>query len=110
MWYLPYLTLPIRLSYHKLLIEEGRRFRPILPRNERICKKCDKIEDETHFLIDCELYKNDTKVMFRSVVQEYPGFAEIKESKTKFILLMPQENTNTNTIAFYIHKWFSVRL
>ena len=48
--------------------------------------------------------------MFISIVQEYPGFTEIKGSKTKFIFLMSQENSKvTNTIAFYIRKWFSVR-
>ena len=41
-----------RISDHKLLIEEGRRKRPIIPRNGRICKTSDKIEDECHFLID----------------------------------------------------------
>ena len=99
-----------RLSDHKLLIEEGRRNRPILPRNERLCKKCDKIEDENHFLIKCDLYKNDRKEMFRLIIQEYPSFAEINDSKTKFIFLMSQENRKvTNAIAFYIHKWFSIR-
>ena len=43
-----------RVSDHKLFIEEGRRKRPIIPRNERICKTCNKIEDESHFLIDCD--------------------------------------------------------
>ena len=40
-----------RVSDHNLLIEEGRRKRPIIPRNERLCKTCNKIEDESHFLI-----------------------------------------------------------
>ena len=39
------------------MIEEGRRKRPIIPREERICKTCNKIEDEVHFLIDCDKYK-----------------------------------------------------
>ena len=99
-----------RLSDHKLLIEEGRRKRPILPRNERLCKNCNIIEDETHFLIDCKLFDNDRREMFRSIVHEFPRFAEINDSKTKFIFLMSQENKKvTNTIAFYIHKCFFVR-
>ena len=48
--------------------------------------------------------------MFRLIIQEYPSFAEINDSKTKFIFLMSQENRKvTNAIAFYIHKWFSIR-
>ena len=41
------------------MIEEGRRKRPIIPREERICKTCNKIEDEIHFLVDCDKYKDD---------------------------------------------------
>ena len=33
------------------MIEEGRRKRPIMPREERICKTCYKIEDGIHFLM-----------------------------------------------------------
>ena len=45
----------IRLSDHKLMIEQGRKTKPKTPRQERICVLCDdgtnsKIEDEVHFL------------------------------------------------------------
>ena len=50
----------------------------ILLRNEHFyAKKSDKIKDETHFVIECELYKNDRKELFRSIVQGYPGFADM---------------------------------
>ena len=32
------------------MMEKGRRKRPMLQRNERLCDTCDKIEDEIHFL------------------------------------------------------------
>ena len=41
-----------RISDHNLLIEKGRYFK--IPREERLCKKCKKIEDETHFILYCE--------------------------------------------------------
>ena len=48
----------IRLSDHKLMIEQGRKAKPKTPQQERICVLCDdgtnsKIEDEVHFLFDC---------------------------------------------------------
>ena len=46
-----------RLSDHKLFIEEGRRKRQFIPRNERLCECCHKVEDEVHLLIDCDRYK-----------------------------------------------------
>ena len=45
--HLKFLTKP-RLSGHKLMIEEGRRMRSEIPRNERICNTCNTIEDEIH--------------------------------------------------------------
>ena len=75
-----------RISDHKLLIEEGRRKRPIIPRNERICKTCNEIEDESRFLIDCDNYKYDRIEEFEKITSEFPSFAEISDSKTKLYL------------------------
>ena len=105
--YLKALT-KLRLSDHKLMIEEGRRKRPI--REERICKTCNKIEDEIHFLIDCDKYKDDRMDKFKIIINEVPCFEDMPDSKTKFIYLMSQENKKlTNLIAQCIHDWFKIR-
>ena len=49
------------------MIKEGRRMRPKLPRNERICNTCNTIEDEIHFLIECEKYKYDRIEKFKVI-------------------------------------------
>ena len=47
----------LRTSDHKLMIEEQRHYRPKPPRPERTCYVChDKVEDEIHFLTECNLY------------------------------------------------------
>ena len=49
-------------SSHRLYIETGRWSRPIIPRNNRKCATCDKLEDEYHFLLECTLHTaNRTK-------------------------------------------------
>ena len=107
MKYLKALT-KLGLSDHKLMIEEGRRKRPIIPREERICKTCNKIEDEIHFLINCD--KDDRTDKFKIIINEVPCFEDMPDSKTKFIYLMSQENKNlTNLIAQCIHTWFEIR-
>ena len=82
----------LRLSDHKLMIEEGRRKRPIIPREGRICKTCNKIEDEIRFLIDCDKYKDDGMDKFKIIINEVPCFEDMPDSKTKFIYLMSHEN------------------
>ena len=48
-----------RLSDGKLMIEERRKCRTIINRSERLCLYCNKLEDEIHFLIDCNIYKHE---------------------------------------------------
>ena len=42
------------MSSHKLNIETGRWNRT--PREQRLCNKCNELEDEFHFLFECKLY------------------------------------------------------
>ena len=99
-----------RLSDHKLMIEEGRKIRPRIPRNDRLCKFCNTLEDEIHFLIDCIKYKNERELMFNTINTIFPSFQLITDSKIKFIFLMSQENEYiTKIIASNIHNWFKIR-
>ena len=64
LWYKPYRSsvASLRLSSHKLHIETGRYAREgeRLPPSQRICKYCTSglCEDEFHFMIHCDLYKD----------------------------------------------------
>ena len=44
----------LRLSNHKLMIEKGRH--QGLEKEERICPFCTSVEDEIHFLTECEVF------------------------------------------------------
>jgi hypothetical protein len=64
--YEPYLSLlprrlrtalaKVRLSAHKLRVETGRHCRPPLPREQRICLRCNRlqVDDELHLVFDCD--------------------------------------------------------
>ena len=43
----------LRISAHKLKIESCRYARPKIPQHNRLCTCCNKIEDESHFLLHC---------------------------------------------------------
>ena len=51
-------------SIHKLRIETGRYDN--LPRDERLCNlcNCNRIEDETHFLLDCSSFSSIRDMFF----------------------------------------------
>ena len=101
--------LKFRLSDHKLMIEEGRHFRPKIPRENRWCKFCETtVEDEQHMLIDCKLYGNRQK-WFESISEKCPNFSSLNNHQ-KFIFLMSQEDEQlTKETAEKISEWFDLR-
>ena len=46
------------VSSHRLEIEAGRWTRPHIPVDERKCSICNQLEDECHFVLEYQLYKN----------------------------------------------------
>ena len=59
-----------RLSNHKIRIETGRYERPFIPREERICLRCNSLEDEHHALFICPQY-DTIRLTFRDYLSTY---------------------------------------
>ena len=74
-----------RLSNHTLMIEKGRHFK--LEIKERLCPLCQTVEDEIHFLIDCETYEKPRKAILERCTELKPQFGHYT-SKEKFIFIM----------------------
>ena len=81
----------LRISAHKLMIEMGRYSN--VPINERFCNKCqvNAVGDETHFLIVCENFSNDRKVLFELVKNEVSNF-KFSDNEQKIIYLLTSQN------------------
>ena len=106
--------LKLRVSEHKLMIEEGRRMKPKIPRENRLCKFCktkmivDKIETEEHFLTECPLYGGRGS-FFAEITTEWPNFQNLN-CHEKFVFLMTQESiTITENLCNIIREWLSLR-
>ena len=64
------------LSDHSLMIEEGRRKRPKIPRDERICLLCaEEGEHEIHFLIKCPSKSTERNLLFTEISKTVPSFS-----------------------------------
>jgi hypothetical protein len=89
----------LRLSSHRLAIETGRWHKPqAIPRNERKCILCNSLEDEFHFLLECELYK-DLRIRYIK-----PYFRK-RPNIPKFIELFSCEDQSINlNLAIYTFK------
>ena len=91
------------------MIEEGRHFRPKIPRENRWCKFCGtEVEDEQHMLIDCKLYGGRQK-WFEKITEKCPNFSSLN-SHQRFIFLMTQEDEQLiKETAEKISEWLDLR-
>ena len=94
----------LRMSSHRLNIETCRWNRPIPTIiNERICSVCHVLEDEFHFVLECELYSSIRNIYI-------PLYYRINPSMFKFTELINCENKNvTISMSVYIKKAFEIR-
>ena len=67
----------LRLSDHHLMIEKGRRCRPPIHREERLCPTCGTLGDEVHFLIDCIKFTAQRQEALRKINTITPNFDSI---------------------------------
>ena len=89
-----------RLSDNGLMIEKGRYKRPKILREQRFCPFCPtKVEDESHFPMQCILYENRNEI-FMAAETEEPNFTNLN-TQEQFIFLMSQENRILNYKIIY---------
>ena len=92
-----------------LAIETGRYTKPKTPLQDRICKFCsmNSIEDETHFLIDCDFYNDLRYDLFESASILNENFHHLN-SEEKLCFLMDSDVMQFN-IANYLLASFRRR-
>lgn len=61
-------TTRLRLSSHNLAIEKGRHQSPIIPQELRLCRTCEIIENEHHFIFSCNKY-----ISIRNSFRNFPS-------------------------------------
>ena len=94
----------LRVSSHRLRIESGRWSKPNpTPVEQRTCIVCNRLEDEYHFVIECNLY-TDLRVKY------IPSYYRNRPNMQKFIELMSSENESVlRKLSAFVHAAFLVR-
>lgn len=92
------------MSSHRLEIESGRWVKPnSIPVDERKCFVCQVLEDEYHFIIECQLYIELRKLYISKYYWERP-------SMFKFIELIKSTNGNRiRKLGVFIYQAFRLR-
>ena len=83
-------------------MQTGRWTRPVTPRNSRKCVTCNKLDDEYHFLLECNIHKeNRTKFI--------KGYYWKRPSMSKCIKLINSTNRKEiRSLAKYVYKCCSI--
>jgi hypothetical protein len=94
----------LRTSSHRLNIESGRWHKPRpIPRNERKCDVCNILEDEFHFLFECQMYSEYRKKYIKPYYWRNPNIP-------KFISLLNSSNKQEiKNLAVYVYKSVQLR-
>ena len=92
------LVTKFRLSNHRLMIEVGRH--QGLNIEDRICPLCSaSVENESHFLLSCPIYKYQRELLLNPIISNYPNFANWTEAQKLELLLSDMDQKVCNYIA-----------
>ena len=84
-----------RVSSHRLGIETGRHEKPRVPPELRLCKYCESeaVDDELHFLINCEFNLRDRQILFSLLDENIDNFYSLTDiDKFKEILKFQRQH------------------
>ena len=101
----------LRLSDHDLQIQVGRHTRPKTLRHDRKCKTCSEhLEDEAHFLIECNEDIKHKRDFIDSITLTYPELTSISDKYLKYKFLMNMKNPEAlRSLAFLVNFCFKNR-
>ena len=88
----------LRASSHILEIERGRYTKPKVPSHLRLCKLCNVVEDEEHFVTECFINTSERLHLLERIRSIYPDVDSL-DKRQMFILLMGSADAR-------IQKWF----
>ena len=96
-----------RISDHSLEIEKGRHYK--IPRENRLCKTCNIIEDEKHFILNCNLNKIPRKTIFDIYSAEDPNFSNLTDDQKLSSILNPASSQQVKNTGSYLKQSLKLR-
>lgn len=97
----------LRISNHKLGIETGRYFS--IPVDKRVCPSCGQIDDEIHFLFNCNLFDTDRQSFFRKVDAPFLSNLNLRNEIKLSMLLSSDRESIIIPLASFVTKAFKSR-
>ena len=94
-----------RISAHRLRIELGRCQGTL--RQDRICLHCSsgEVEDEIHYLLNCEKFKDERSNLIFSISLGCPNFIQLQNMGKVIWMMNSEDHDILITICYFIAKY-----
>ena len=101
----------LRTSAHDLEIEKGRRHRPVIPREYRLCRFCNnnQIEGKMHFIFECTPYEPPKLNFLRKCHNLFPRTKHLGYQDLLQLIFMNQNPQLLSDLISYIHDIYNTR-
>ena len=101
-WYIK-----LRTSSHSLDIERGRYNKTDV--KERLCPYCMRIDDEKHFILNCNAIVYERQCLFNKIRIRYPIFFDLDELQKFQFLMMSEDPQILTWLTKFIYYGFNKR-
>ncbi len=97
----------MRICDHNLEIERGRYYK--IPRQDRLCKTCNVLEDEIHFIIKCKINEYIRESLFTAINKENVLFKVMSDEQKMVHLLNPTNHKHIRMFGFFLKQSLELR-
>jgi len=97
----------LRVSNHNLGIEKGRHSG--IPVEQRLCNRCDILDDELHFLTTCEVNHEIRSLFFEKVHLQVPQTKTLGNEDLMIYLLTNENEELIKELGKYVYASFKMR-
>ena len=94
---------------HVLEIERGRYQKPKVPRDLRLCRICNVVEDEEHFVTSCNINHGERSLLYSIMTNKIPYFGTLSDNEIFLFLITSNDPQILTWFGKFLHRSFIIR-
>ena len=99
-----------RLSSHNLGIETGRHTKPPKPPEQRLCCRNGCVDDEIHFLTECDIHTEARQRFISNIKSHIDGYEDLPANPKFTTVMTSTSEVVIKELAKFVYKAFQQRL
>ena len=80
-----------------------------MPVQDRLCRLCGVLDDETHFLLMCKMHETNRTIFLNKLLKKHPDFKHLDTSLQFKLLLNNQDPQTIKWLSKFIYIAFKDR-